>query len=576
PDEESYKGTEESDGIRVGEFFLEEFVKEAARGASLKAAFVYATTQTEIFTRKSDIAMPDPLFNDVAAQHPLLEDNRLFDPVQLAANNLLKSSATADGALSDKLYLGVGPTYATNAVSNPADIIAVTETVFLSADEDSRLLTLTTNDDTKVASAWIEVRAPATQLTPSGGSIQLDPVLTRSIMNPPITDTLESWFTTYDQFTLSGKYEIFYFVEDLDSGEISPIRRSVVYRNTIGNADPGAPSLLLPADTATTDNEILFDWSESIDPEEDPVTYTLEITTDDTFTTVDYRYEDITDTYTYVGPEAGFQDLTTYYWRVIAVDSLGGRGVSGSFSFTTELTNALRGVVFATVSNAISDVLLQGATVIAVNDSGATVAPLETAYMADGAGGTFYRKYPDGVYDITITNVDGFASATEEGVDVSVNQQSYATVLPAASADADGDGIDDSVEIANGTNPNSVDTDQDGIVDGAGGAVLIGDYPTGGGYPLPVDTDGDGYVDGELDFGNNPTVADYADGNIGPYPSPDTVLNIADYLVATRIVLDGTPVAADSPEALGHIDMNADGEVNAGDLVLLLKAIQSQ
>ncbi|MDH3987196.1 MAG: hypothetical protein OEV12_12405, partial [Gammaproteobacteria bacterium] len=93
---------------------------------------------------------------------------------------------------------------------------------------------------------------------------------------------------------------------------------------------------------------------------------------------------------------------------------------------------------------------------------------------------------------------------------------------------------------------------------------------------LPVDTDGDGYVDGELDFGNNPTVADYADGNIGPYPSPDTVLNIADYLVATRIVLDGTPVAADSPEALGHIDMNADGEVNAGDLVLLLKAIQSQ
>jgi len=576
PDEESYKGTEESDGIRVGEFFLEEFVKEAGRGASLRAAFEYATTQTEIFTRKSDIATPDPLFNDVAAQHPLLEDNRLFDPVQLAANNLLKSSATADGALSDKLYLGVGPTYATNAVSNPADIIAVTETVFLSAGEDSRLLTLTTNDDTKVASAWIEVRAPATQLTPSGGSIQLDPVLTRSIMNPPITDTLESWFTSYDQFTLSGKYEIFYFVEDATSGEISPIRRSIVYRNTTGNGDPAAPGLLLPADMATTDNEILFDWSESIDPEVDSVTYTLEISTDDTFATVDYREEEITNTYTFVGPQAGLQDLTTYHWRVTAVDAFGGRGISSGFSFTTDLTNALRGVVFATVSNAISDVLLQGATVIAVNDSGGTVAPLETAYMPDGAGGTFYRKYPDGVYDITITGVEGFAPATEEGVDVSVNQQSYATILPVASADADGDGIDDSVETINGTNPNSVDTDQDGIVDGVGGVVLTGDYPTGGGYPLPVDTNGDGYVDGEQDFGNDPTVADYADGNIAPYPVPDTTLNIADYLVATRIVLSGTPIAADSPAALGHIDMNADGVVNAGDLVLLLQAIKSQ
>jgi hypothetical protein len=171
--------------------------------------------------------------------------------------------------------------------------------------------------------------------------------------------------------------------------------------------------------------------------------------------------------------------------------------------------------------------------------------------------------------------VSGFAPATEQGVDVSVSQKSYATTLPAASADADGDGINDSVETANGTNPNSVDTDQDGIVDGAGGLVLVSSYPTGGGYPVPVDTNGDGYVDGEQDFGNDPTVRDYADGNIGPYPTPDTVLNIADYLVATRILLGSIPLAADSPQALGHIDMNADGAVNAGDLVLLLRAIQS-
>jgi hypothetical protein len=106
-------------------------------------------------------------------------------------------------------------------------------------------------------------------------------------------------------------------------------------------------------------------------------------------------------------------------------------------------------------------------------------------------------------------------------------------------------------------------------VDGDGGIVPVTAYPGG------VDANGDGFVDGEQDYGNDPLVADYADGNIAPWGAPDSVTNAADYLIAVRIVIGSlTPTPQEMLQVLGHIDMNADGQINAGDLVLLLQSIQ--
>jgi hypothetical protein len=71
------------------------------------------------------------------------------------------------------------------------------------------------------------------------------------------------------------------------------------------------------------------------------------------------------------------------------------------------------------------------------------------------------------------------------------------------SADSDGDGLFDGVEITAGSNPLDDDTDNDGITDGA--EVTLGTNP------MSSDSDGDGLPDGwEQSNGTDPTVADDA------------------------------------------------------------------
>ncbi|MCP4445853.1 MAG: hypothetical protein GY811_10995 [Myxococcales bacterium] len=69
--------------------------------------------------------------------------------------------------------------------------------------------------------------------------------------------------------------------------------------------------------------------------------------------------------------------------------------------------------------------------------------------------------------------------------------------------DTDGDGICDSDEIANGTDPNNADSDGDGLDDG--------EEEHWGTDPNNTDTDGDGVSDGdEVTLGTDPTVEDEA------------------------------------------------------------------
>jgi hypothetical protein len=133
-------------------------------------------------------------------------------------------------------------------------------------------------------------------------------------------------------------------------------------------------------------------------------------------------------------------------------------------------------------------------------------------------------------------------------------------------ADSDGDGLNNIYEVTVlGTSPENVDSDSDGLVDGADGVVLITDLPGG------IDGDGDGFVDGEQDTGTDPLTTNII-GDIAPRDAPNYQLDAGDLVLLTRLVT-GVITATPLESALG--DINGDTHINAADLLLLQQLLMA-
>ena len=394
-DEESYKGPEEApEGepptvIRSGEFFLEELFKELGRGFSLKESFRTATVKTEDYTQRSTgTANTNNKYFDNSVQHPLLDDNADGE----GTNELTED--TDDGKTADDVILGSGETYV-NTGPNPVDVTAVTETRYIIATEIIAGLWVTVNDDDRAdGSPWFEVRSPAKTLTTVGTGVteQVELNLPRNFL--VYNSSTQRYEANYVDFDESGKWEIYYFVKDNETHEVSPMVRSVVYKNKTGNKPPEAFDLISPEDSSKQKTILIFEWEESNDPEGNPVTYNLLIATDAAFNNVVYKKEEITTTADLVGPDAELSDLTTYYWKVEAVDIYGAITDSNQeWSFNTDNTNFGAGFIVGIVHN------------------GLNYAPIEDATVSTSCGGTVHSKVegkyfidvPSGICTVTST-----------------------------------------------------------------------------------------------------------------------------------------------------------------------------
>lgn len=129
--------------------------------------------------------------------------------------------------------------------------------------------------------------------------------------------------------------------------------------------------------------------------------------------------------------------------------------------------------------------------------------------------------------------------------------------------DADNDGLSNTDEAIWGSNPLVSDTDADGLTDGQ----EVNTYNTN---PIDPDSDSDNVTDGdEVNvYGIDPNISNI--GDVGPRGNPDNQINTGDLPVLMRLV-----IGVIQPTTLELIlaDINADGALDAADLLLLQKAV---
>jgi len=356
--EESYKGPKEPDETRSGEFFVEALFSQLGQGKDLRTAFELATETTETLTRKDSSSQLHPVYLDNAGQHPLLEDN--YD----ARGSNVLSTASGDGLKAANVYLG---TPDDTVMAKLAEILNVGRTQYLSVDNNTSSLSAVVNNVSRIADKQItvDIRSPSLTLSSNGteqtGQLEIN-ALARTVLSPTNGNNFSGHF---DEFSEAGKYELLYFANDAQTGDLSPVKRSLVYKNRPGNNNPPKVTLLHPANGVETSTSLIFDWNSVIDPDGEALSYTLIISKSPHFNSGEvYRQEELNLSMTYIDAYAkvddalnngrtGLRDGTQYFWKVLAVDPYGGHSESPVASFTTNNTNGLPGMASITPKSAL-------------------------------------------------------------------------------------------------------------------------------------------------------------------------------------------------------------------------------
>jgi hypothetical protein len=352
--EVSYRGGfDGQDSVQSGEYFLDELFSSFKRLSDIKTAFSEASKKTWQFTRKGGIPNSNGPFTN-AAQHPLLDDNGD------GSGSIILSDGSGDGATSKGIYLGVSPG-TVNSLADPADLSSVTPTIYLENNQTTNIPALwaTAANPSQISTVYVELLRPINLLTASSGTGQISrPIDPAQVMTATSNRFEHTTFTYSDP----GKHEAYYYAIDKETGAASPSKRSLIYRDKPGNNKPTAPTTIEPgndglvpdpANPATRtipETTLQFQWNAATDQDNDPLTYTLEICTDNQLTTGCKTYEEIVSTTHIV---EGLTATTTYYWRIWATDPYT-KSATGSEtrSFTPQSANPLLTIIRGQVISA--------------------------------------------------------------------------------------------------------------------------------------------------------------------------------------------------------------------------------
>ncbi|MGE0083816.1 MAG: FG-GAP-like repeat-containing protein [Desulfococcaceae bacterium] len=357
-DEVSYRGPRVPGLYRDGEFFVSALFNELGKGSDLHTSYTRAVELTENHT---DSGLSDKRFPyfDTARQHPYMDDDGDpgSGPVYWGSHTLRSGG---DGDLCKLTDLGYGEE------TVPLEVTAAgrAEDV-LSPSRHSNLLWAGTNfaGDPKNIRVWVEIREPGVILAETGTGEDTSRIVDM------IPGTLEwnsaagRYETTYTGFDLPGRYTLFFYAMGTDE-LISHPRRTYVYKS-LANSQPGAFSLLSPANGERVPLTFLADWSDATDPDGDAVTYTVTVSEKADFSITAIEKTGLLYSHAILSKTDGIADGKTYHWKVTAGDGNGGISESAVRSFTADSTvNPTDIIAEGNVYDAVTGLPVPGADII--------------------------------------------------------------------------------------------------------------------------------------------------------------------------------------------------------------------
>jgi len=455
-EEVAYKGPLAPDEkIRHGDYFLYEFFKYTDKGWSIKKGYEKAAEKIATFTENengnglNNASAGNGQYFDKTAQHPLLEDNG----DGIGTFKSLSSTEGEDGAISSNLVIGV------ETPTSLLELTEVTDIISLESGTSTPELFAKVNDIAKVDTAWIEIVSPNTSLTNDADTTEQQIIQLPGFSYNDFDESEDKYIwnnfignENFDNFSMAGKYEIFYFARNKDTGEITSLMESEVYKNKEGNTPPTSPDVISPTGGIETAVAWTFDWEDSADPDAseessegsknaasltEGITYTFTISQSSTFDSIYYRQKGLTDSIATVDKTAKLYDGETYYWRILASDADGGVTIGNAGSFMSKFTN-YPGFIKGFIFNGNSNEKINGATVSVSGTEGSYSTAKSGSYFLQLLSGTYtvsvdatgYEAKSSKVYvkalDATTRNI-GLDTASTQPASVSGKIKDYKT-----------------------------------------------------------------------------------------------------------------------------------------------------
>lgn len=341
-EEVAYKGPLPPDeSIRHGDYFVSEFFKFAARGMSLKKCYEATANEIALFTNNENgnglqgALAGNGRYFDNAAQHPVIDDNGDGIGTYGALSSI--SNSYKDGEIAAKLVMGI-ETITSLELTEVTDVIKNLEV------NTSPILFAKVNDSNKVDKVWIEIAGTNHRLSYHGtATVQQEIELPRFPPNK-FEEGQYLWNdfddnNEFNNFTDQGKYEIFYFGQDKNTGDATDLKISRVFRKA-GGSPPPAFHAVYPVNGVKTAIALRFEWEindnktpihknniEANDGTENEVVYYILTISDNSNFKPPHFYESPgqKNTVFYVSRKdvKEFVIGKTYFWRVIAHDRQG-------------------------------------------------------------------------------------------------------------------------------------------------------------------------------------------------------------------------------------------------------------